>query len=40
MIIRMLRTIYSEKGTSERFKEEATFMLFLDLLRDCEGNSV
>ena len=34
----MLKTIYSERGTSERVKEETTFMLFLDLLHECEGN--
>lgn len=29
---------YSEAGSSERVKEEATYMLFLDFLYDCEGN--
>lgn len=40
MITRKLRTIYSERGTSERVKEETTFMLFLDLLHECEGNFI
>ena len=40
MITRMLKTIYSERGTSERVKEETTFMLFLDLLHECEGNFI
>lgn len=37
MITRMFKKIYSERGTSERVKEETTFMLFLDLLHECEG---
>ena len=37
MITRMLKPRYSDKGSTERIKEEATFMLFLDLLHECEG---
>ena len=37
MITRMLNTTYSQRGSSERVKEETTFMLFLDLLHECEG---
>lgn len=29
---------YSPSGSSERVREEATYMLFLDLLYDCEGD--
>ena len=28
---------FSQKGTTEREKEEATYMFFLDLLHSCEG---
>ena len=28
---------FSEAGTSQRMKEEATYMLFIDLLHQCEG---
>lgn len=28
---------FSEAGSNERLKEEATYMLFMDFLRDCEG---
>lgn len=28
---------YSDAGVTERVKEEATYMLFLDLLYECEG---
>ena len=28
---------FSEAGTNERNVEEATYMLFMDFLRDCEG---
>ena len=28
---------FAEKGTSQRVKEEATFMLFENLLNSCEG---
>ena len=37
MITRMLKPKYSERGSSDRVKEETTFMLFLDLLHECEG---
>jgi len=30
---------FSERGSNERLKEEATFMLFMDLLHNCEGNT-
>ena len=30
-------TYFSESGTTERAKEEATFMLFLDFLHECDG---
>ena len=36
----MLKTIYSERGMSEKVKEETTFMLFLDLLHEYEGNFI
>lgn len=29
---------YSEEGSNEREKEEATFMFFVDYLDDCEGS--
>ena len=29
---------FSETGATERIKEEATYMLFLDLLHECEGS--
>lgn len=29
---------YSEKGSNDRIKEEATFMFFVDYLDDCEGS--
>ena len=28
---------FSEAGSNERLKEEATYMLFMDFLQDCEG---
>ena len=28
---------FAEKGTNQRVKEEAAFMLFVDLLNSCEG---
>ena len=37
MMTKMFKTIYSERGSSQRVKEEITFMLFLELLQDCEG---
>lgn len=33
----LLDVNYSPRDSSERVKEEATYMLFLDLLYDCEG---
>ncbi len=30
---------FSERGSNERLKEEATFMLFMDLLHNFEGNT-
>ena len=29
--------IYSSLGTDVRLKEEATYLMFLDLLEECEG---
>lgn len=31
---------FSETGATERIKEEATYMLFLDLLHECEGSQL
>ena len=31
---------YSENGTNDREKEELTYMRFVDLLHDCEGDSL
>ena len=34
----LLQTIhFSEAGSTERAREEASYMLFLDLLHECEG---
>ena len=34
----LLKTVnFSEPGTTERIKEEATYMMFLELLYKCEG---
>ena len=39
-IIRIAKVIkFSPDGSTERMKEEATYMLFLDYLHFCEGNS-
>ena len=35
--VRVKTVNFVEKGTSQRVKEEATFMLFVDLLNSCEG---
>ena len=31
------KILFSEQGTSDRVKEEATYMMFLDLLYEAEG---
>ena len=40
MIKDLLQTVhYSEPGSSQRIREEATYMLFLDFVYDLEGKS-
>ena len=34
------RALYSEAGSTEREKEEATYMLFCDYLDECEGTAI
>ena len=43
MIKDLFKTLHSseqETGTSEITREETTYMMFLDLIYECEGNTV